>query len=157
MPLSSMTKIRPLHFSDLPQVTALYCRVFNAPPSNGRWTEATAFRRLLAEFDTSESLGFAVWREQELVGCVLGHVDPWFDSSHFVIDELLVDESYQRQGYGTRLMTHLKQVLADLDISRIFLTTFPDSSAAGFFRTHGFQQTSRMMLMMCPLEESPGS
>ena len=80
--------------------------------------EATIF---VAAFDGVEPVGFAFGYELPR-----RHGNP----SIFFVYELDVDETYQRQGIATRLMTELAQIARSRGIREGFVLTEPDNDAA---------------------------
>jgi aminoglycoside 6'-N-acetyltransferase I len=126
-------EIRPLQSADLPQVTILYCAVFNAPPWHDGWTGDTAGKRLADTLATPRSLGLLAWHRGRLAGALLGYREQWHDGGHFYIKELFVDPVVQRRGVGTRLLAHLTHLLTDQGVSRIYLLTEREGAAVAFY------------------------
>src|SRR5690606_1917790 len=65
--------IRELDATDLPEATRLYVRVFNAPPWNDQWTEATAGTRLRQTLQTPGALGLAIRDADRIIGVAIGY------------------------------------------------------------------------------------
>lgn len=130
----------------LEEATQLYVAIFNAPPWHDRWTMATAGQRLADILATPGTVGYALF-EDELVGFVLGHREPWFDGTHFYLKEMCVKVSRQRSGLGTRLLRQLERELALEGVSRVYLLTMRDGPAAAFYAKNGYYTSPKMALM----------
>jgi hypothetical protein len=84
--------------ADLQEATALYVRVFNAPPWNDRWTVTTAGERLAQALATPASLGLAVRQGKSLVGVAIGYRERWYSGTHYVLKEMFIDPDLQGTG-----------------------------------------------------------
>ncbi len=142
----------PLSVHDLPEVTALYCEVFNAPPWNDAWTADTASARLHDTLTTPGSVGLLGRQDGRLVGCILGYQEQWFDGVQFYLKEMFVHPTFQRRGIGTRMLQELKGTLGDRGVRKIYLLTERDGAAAGFYGAQGFYTSPRMAMMAFRLD-----
>lgn len=73
--------------------------------------------------------------------------------SHYYLKEMFVHPDKQRHGLGRHLMEHLKRMLTDQGVSRIYLLTERKGVAAEFYKQQGFYESPRMALMACPLSQ----
>ncbi len=146
-------RIREIDITDLPESTALYIRVFNAPPWNDAWTDETAAARLAHTLDTPGSLGLGVWQAGKLVAVAVGYAEQWYDGQHFLLKELFVDPGTQGSGVGTRLMHRLEQELQERRMEYVYLLTARDSHAAAFYRKLGYRESESTILMTSNLPD----
>lgn len=145
-------ELRPLAMNDLPLMVALYCAVFNAPPWNDAWTDATATARLRDTLATPGSFGLLAWQDDHLVGCILGYEEQWFDGVHFYLKEMFVHPAWQRRGIGAGMLRGLEGMLGQHGVRRIYLLTERASAAADFYGPQGFHPSPRMTMMVRRLE-----
>lgn len=144
--------IVPFTAAHLDAAARLYVAVFNAAPWHDRWTTATAHRRLAETLATPNALGFALL-DDDLVGFVLGHAEPWFDGDHFYLKEMCIRADRQRGGLGSRLLRHLEGALREQGVGRIYLLTAREGPAAAFYEGQGYYTSRKMALMAHRLED----
>jgi ribosomal protein S18 acetylase RimI-like enzyme len=95
-------------------------------------------RRMLAGSQAVVS----VWDGQQLVGFGRANSDGIYRA---VLWDVVVEESYQGQGLGRRLVTALLSSPALAGVERVYLMT---TNSSGFYRQLGFQQVSSQQLML---------
>jgi aminoglycoside 6'-N-acetyltransferase I len=130
--------------------TRLFVSVFNGPPWNDRWSEASARARLDDVTGTPGFGGVALRRGPDLCGFAIGHTEQWFTGRHFYLREMCVRADLQRQGLGTNLMTALEAQLRDVE--QIYLLTDRHGPAHSFYKHCGFRpaQTQAVMTKRIP-------
>ena len=144
--------ISMIHFTDLPRLAESYMRTFNGTPWWDRWDRQTALERLRDIFRTPGFNGVSVWQNGEPLGAVMGRTERYYDGDCFQIIELWVEPRVQREGWGGKLLTILKDRLRRRGIRKIFLLTMPGESTEGFYRKHGFSVQHGLCVMQL-LEE----
>lgn len=141
--------ITALTRGSLDSCASLYADTFNAPPWNESWSVRDAAQRLEDAFATPRSFGVCTSSpDGDVLGFALGHLERSGADDHFLLQELCVRTSVQRQGYGTELL----EALADrLDQAlNWYLLTARDSDAAAFYEKNGFRPAGRMGVFVRP-------
>lgn len=143
--------ITPMDASSLAECVSLYVDTFNAPPWDESWSPDDARLRLADFLATPRSTGLCSWGpggRGDLRGFVLGHLERSGADDHFLIQEMCVRATVQRQGHGTRLLDALAEALPSVD--HWYLLTARDSAAAAFYETRGFRPARRQGVFVRP-------
>lgn len=143
--------ITPLNVESLAECVSLYVDTFNAPPWDEAWTTDDASLRLNDFLATPRSTGLCLWGGEprgDLQGFVLGHLERSGADDHFLIQEMCVRRTLQRQGCGTRLLGVLAQTLPT--VNQWYLLTARDSEASAFYEKNGFRPARRQAVFVRP-------
>lgn len=141
--------ITSLTSESLNACVSLYVDTFNAPPWNESWTAADAAQRLGDFFATPRAYGVCSRDSSgEVVGFALGHLERSGADDHFLLKEMCVRTSAQRQGHGTRLLETLADQLGY--VQHWYLLTARDSDASAFYQRNGFRPAGRMGVFVRP-------
>lgn len=131
--ISVIDKIR------LDRLASTYIEVFNAAPWHEGWSPDTAKQRLSHFLDYPDSLAYQVTDSNGLVtGAVIGNVVPAMGVSDFVMHELFIHPSCQRQGIGTGLLKYLLNELQQRHIASVYVITTRATPAQTFYLQQGF-------------------
>jgi ribosomal protein S18 acetylase RimI-like enzyme len=142
-------KIEPFKIDHLNDCAELYRFVFNGEPWNDEWTLETAQKRLLEMIDTPGFVGFIGKDQDKIIGLIMGYNEQSDTEVEFYLKEMCVHPDYQQSGYGSQLLSHLKQALMAMGVYRIYLLTLKGGSTEAFYRKNGFRSSSEMILMSC--------
>lgn len=139
----------PLTADTLGPCVDLYVDTFNGPPWNETWTSVDAAQRLGDFLSTPRSYGVCSWDSGgTLLGFALGHLERSGADDHFLLKEMCVRTSRQREGHGTRLLEALSERLGD--VRHWYLLTARDSDASSFYQGNGFRPAGRMGVFVRP-------
>ena len=141
--------ITTLASESLDACISLYVDTFNAPPWNESWKADDAAQRLGDFLATPRVHGVCSWDSNgELLGFAVGHLERSGVDDHFLLKEMCVRTSTQRQGYGTRLLEALVDHLGQ--VRHWYLLTARDSAASAFYEKNGFRPAGRMGVFVRP-------
>lgn len=134
--------------ASLREAAALFVQAFNSEPWNDRWTENTAYRRLLPMLRAENAFGLCMYRDDnQLCGMLLGHLEIYYDGTEFLLKEFAVDHNMRGQGLGTLLMDELKRRLKTKNVKRICLATITGNQTEKFYRNQGFDTDPDSIIM----------
>lgn len=141
--------IKTLTSDALDACVSLYVDTFNAPPWNESWGADDAAQRLGDFLATPRANGVcSLNSDGAVVGFALGHLERSGGEDHFLLKEMCVRTSMQRQGHGTRLLEALAKELAH--VRHWYLLTARDSDASAFYERNGFRPAGRMGVFVRP-------
>ncbi|TQM65176.1 acetyltransferase (GNAT) family protein [Humibacillus xanthopallidus] len=134
---------------DLDACVSLYVDTFNAPPWNESWTDDDAAQRLGDFLATPRAYGVcSLSSDGQVLGFALGHLERSQGDDHFLLKEMCVRTSMQREGHGTRLLQALTDHLAH--VRHWYLLTARDSDASAFYERNGFRPAGRLGVFVRP-------
>ncbi len=135
-----MTEYLPIEQQHLPGLAEAMMAAYAQEPWNERWTEERAQRRIRAILSNYRSAGMAAVMEGQVIGGVLGYVDPYAEEDFFFVSELFVMPEHQKKGYGKGLMLSLEKELAVVGVHVTQLISIDDN--LGFYHASGMGKDS---------------
>lgn len=127
--------------------TNLYISVFNSEPWNDLWTYENASIRIENMMNTNTFVGKALYCNDDLKGVIWGQKEQYYNGIHFQIQEFCVKTNEQKLGYGNALLNALKDELALIDVTNIYLITSKGEKTEGYYQRRGFITSDHMILM----------
>jgi aminoglycoside 6'-N-acetyltransferase I len=139
--------IRKLTNDDLVELVSLYVNVFNSEPWNDKWTEDTAFIRLIDIMNNAGFIGLAYEEKGEIVGAVLGNREQYFNGIHFFVKEMFVRVEDQKKGVGSKLLEELEKEAKKESVINIYLFTSKGNGTYDFYVKNNFKELKSMCMM----------
>jgi GNAT superfamily N-acetyltransferase len=84
----------------------------------------------------------------DLLGFALGNLERSGHEDHFLLREMCVRTTRQRQGHGTALLQALGDQMPD--VRHWYLLTARNSDASAFYQKNGFRPAERMAVFVRP-------
>lgn len=112
---------------DIPALAQAMASAYAEAPWNERWSAARAERRIAAILGNYQALGLVAEAGGEIVGGLLGYVDPYADEDFFFVSELFVSAGHKRKGIGKRLLEALEAALDARQIRVVQLIAIDDN------------------------------
>lgn len=137
---------------DLEHIAALYVEAFNGEPWNDKWTKETAMKRLDQMLGCKDSFGLVAYEGDRPVGMVLGNKEYYYDSTHFHLKELCVDQSIKGKGIGSKLVEEFIKRLQEQGVDEVLLWTLRCNEMLGFYNKQGFKVEDGLIVMMRSLK-----
>ncbi len=155
-------RTRPFLKEDISVCAALFIEVFNREPWNDRWTKQHATEYFEDVLNTPGFEGFVIEKDSDLesgnqngqaaiMGFIIGTRKKWWSGDIYYLYEMCVDESYQGEGIGSKLMEDAKVSLLGKGFSSIVLLTERTFPAAYFYQKQGFIESPETRFYFCSL------
>ncbi len=126
--------------SDIPNAAQMLCRVYAEAPYNENWPLDRAEKRIASYLSGSNSKGYALIIETQIVGYLFGRIITAAKCSNFYVDEIYVHPNYQRKGCGSMALVALQDELKKDCINKIELHTLTED--VSFYEKNGFTRSS---------------
>lgn len=142
-----MSIIRKIKITDLNRCVELLEKAYNKPPYNENFTSGSAFKYLKRKFDYCQDHSFVIEEDKNVIGFIFINLSYWTGGDGAIIEEIVIDENKQRQGYGKKLLEHADGYLKNLGIKFLMLWARKDAGAYGFYLKKGFIEDENMAVM----------
>ena len=128
--------------------SCIYSDVFNSKPWNETWTAESAATRLTYLHTLKNSLGLCFFEDKKCVGFLIGHSEPYLNSTQFLIKELCVSSSFQKKGIATLLLQSLENHLKKKKIEYMMLITKKTTILSNFYKKNGFENLDNKQIFI---------
>lgn len=140
-------KIRKIKLSDLRPCAKFFKLAYSSQPFNEKWQGDNAFKYLANKYKYCFKNSYVLVDKNTIVGFILVNLGCWSSGPQAIIEEIVVDPKYHRQGFGSLLMKHAIFKLKKAKVKSILLWTKKDSLAYGFHQKHGFSSADDLVIM----------
>ena len=130
---------REINKKDLEKCAEIFSQTFSAAPWKENWVKETALERISHFYDSKGFCG-VVAEEDEILGFVLGNIEPYYSGAIFYLREMCIDPEHQNSGIGNILLTTIEKILKSKGVVSIYLLTEHDIPAARFYIKRGFKE-----------------
>lgn len=118
-------EIRLITENDINALAAALSKAYSESPWNEKWDDEKAVRRVSAILSGYCALGLAAVDNDEIIGGLLGYVDPYADEDFFFVSELFVIPERKKQGIGRKLLAELEKYIKERNARCIQLISIP--------------------------------
>ena len=134
-----MCIIEELNLQDIEKIKLLFKSIFQAPPWNDDWSDEQQLHNYIYDLiGNPNSLTFAFYSNNELIGVSLGSIRHWYTGTQYLIDEFCISTKMQGHGFGTSFLKKIEESLVQKGIKNIFLQTNRNLPAFMFYKKNGF-------------------
>jgi GNAT superfamily N-acetyltransferase len=137
-------RIEPATLDDLNELTELLFELFTqeADFTPNREKQLRGLRLILEQ--PSRGRIFVIRNERMIIGMINLLITISTAEGGFVLllEDLVIHRDYRGRGYGSRLLKHAMEFARNKKFLRITLLTDNPESALGFYRKHGFVEST---------------
>lgn len=148
-----MSSIRKINLDDLAKCAEILERSYIKPPYNEKFTAGSAFNYVKRKFDFCAEHSLVIEEDGNVIGFILINLSYWTFGKQALIEEIVIDEDKQGQGYGKKLMDHTTEYLRGLGVKSLMLWGRKDAGAYKFHLKNGFVEDENMAVMFKNFEE----
>lgn len=133
-----MLNIRKIKTEDLSRCASMLERVYSRPPYDEKFSNNNSFRYIKSKFDLYAEHSFVIEEDRDIVGFIFVNLSHWTQGAQAIIEEIVVDEGRQRQGYGKKLMDYIENYLKEMGVLSMMLWVKKGCKAFQFHKKNGF-------------------
>ncbi len=135
---------RQMKEQDIMGLADAMAKAYQEEPWFENWAEDRAILRVKAIMSNFNAIGITALENDEIIGGLLGYVDPYADEDFFFVSEIFVIPEKKKQGVGKALLSQLEIILADKGIHTMQLVSIEHNHT--FYKKCGLTQDSVSVL-----------
>jgi aminoglycoside 6'-N-acetyltransferase I len=140
-------EFKEIKIEDIEILSSMYVETFNSPPWNDEWTIETASKRLYQMINCEGFYGLIAYKEEMVVGMILGSEEQFFNGVMFNIKEFCIKNKMRNNGIGTILLKEFEKRLKNRGVTEIILFTSREDGTEGFYNKRGLKPYNGMVMM----------
>ncbi|GAA0084696.1 GNAT family N-acetyltransferase [Clostridium sp. CTA-7] len=140
-------EFKEIKIEDIEILSSMYVETFNSPPWNDEWTIETASKRLYQMINCEGFYGLIAYKEEMVVGMILGSEEQFFNGLMFNIKEFCIKNEMRNNGIGTILLKEFENRLKNRGVTEIILFTSREDGTEGFYNNRGLKSYNGMVMM----------
>ncbi|MBS3082164.1 GNAT family N-acetyltransferase [Candidatus Pacearchaeota archaeon] len=129
-----MLTIRKIEEKDYDRIAILIIQEFSKSPYNDKWTKKEALGSIKS--DLKKGQGFVALENNQVVGFILFTKEK-IDKTYIFIENLVVDEKYQKKGIGRKLVQEVENKIKE---GILTLSVNKKSKAYNFYKKMRFKE-----------------
>lgn len=141
----------PMQYYHLNKCSILFQQCFMQEPWNETWTYEQSYQRLKEMLLSPYALGYVLYRDNQLIGMILGRQMTYLEKKELWIDEVCILPELHGQHLGSYLLLQTKKECIKLHIERMVLQTIRGFLSEGFYSKNNFVEEKHLICMSCDI------
>lgn len=141
----------PMQYYHLNKCSILFQQCFMQEPWNETWTYEQSYQRLKEMLLSPYALGYVLYRDNQLIGMILGRQMTYLEKKELWIDEVCILPELHGQHLGSYLLQQTKKECIKLHIERMVLQTIRGFLSEGFYSKNNFVEEKHLICMSCDI------
>lgn len=141
----------PMQYYHLNKCSILFQQCFMQEPWNETWTYEQSYQRLKEMLLSPYALGYVLYRDNQLIGMILGRQMTYLEKKELWIDEVCILPELHGQHLGSYLLQQTKKKCIKLHIERMVLQTIRGFLSEGFYSKNNFVEEKHLICMSCDI------
>ena len=130
-------KIRKAGKKDLKEVAELMINEYSKPPFKENEPIKNVLKSLKFYYNKAK-INIAE-EDKKIIGVVVFQIEQWWEGQVIIIQDLAVNEKFQKKGVGKSLMKFVERYALNKNVKRIYFGTNKKSSAIKFYKKLGYK------------------
>lgn len=130
---------------DIPACAKAYINAYIAEPWNEEYESIDVEKYISSYLNSDTKVCYASMDGDEIKGVALGLIVPSVSAPYLRLEDICIDSTEQRKGYGSAFMELLSIEAAKLGCDSIILGTQKDFPSHHFYLKNGFQEVESVL------------
>ena len=131
---------------DVQACAKVYVNAYQTEPWNEEYEISEVEKYISSYLNSDTKVCFALQDEEIIKGVALGFIVPSISGPYFRLEDICIDSTEQRKGYGSVFMELLSIEAAKLGCDSIILGTQKDFPSHHFYLKNGFKEVESVLL-----------
>lgn len=132
-------KIRKINESDLKACSKILEEAYAKFPYNENFKESTAIEYVRAKYkNCGEDSFVAIDDKKDVVAFIFLNISSWSDGLQAVLEEIVVNPSFQGTGIGKELLSYTHNYLNSFGVKSVMLWAKNDDRLLNFYKKQGY-------------------
>lgn len=144
--MEKQIKVISPKLDDIPACAKVYINAYKAEPWNEDY-ESTEVEKYISNFlDSDTKVCYVLLDGDVIKGVALGLIVPSISGPYLRLEDICIDSTEQRKGYGSAFMELLSNKAEKLGCDSVLLGTQKDFPSHRFYLKNGFQEVETVLL-----------
>lgn len=131
---------------DIPACAKVYINAYKAEPWNEMYEISEVENYISAYLNSNTKVCYALVDGEDIKGVALGLIVPSISTPYLRLEDICIDSTEQRKGYGSAFMELLSNEAIKLGCDSVILGTQKDFPSHHFYLKNRFQEVESVLL-----------
>lgn len=132
---------------DLKECANFLATAYTLPPYNQKRQDKIAYLYIKDKFSKGKNTSYVLEEKGKILGFAICSLSFWADGKQAMLEEIVIDPKYQKQGLGKKLTSYVFRELKKIKTKSISLWVKKKSPAYKFHTKNGFSEEGGFVVM----------